>query len=97
MLEWSKPTIVALVRVLEHLKTEYKLFSGSSPPADGGVKKSSETRAVWLKAWNEFPPVDLKFRLADINAFLYSLVPGIVCSISKVSRSKVILTYFFLL
>ena len=81
MLEWSQPTTVALVRAIHHIKCEYKLFSSSSEAADSSGEKRdiSEKRTTWQSSLlKELPPVDLKFRLTDINAFLYSLVPGTV-------------------
>lgn len=80
MLEWSQPTTVALVRAIHHIECEYKLLSSSSEAADssGGEKRdASEKRTTWQSSLlKELPPIDLKFRLTDINAFLYSLVPG---------------------
>ena len=86
MVEWSQPTVVALTRSVDHLMQEYKLFTSTpSAVSDGGREKvagvatgddgGSKDRAVKL-VWSDLPRVELKFRLTDINAFLYSLVPG---------------------
>ena len=80
MFEWSQPTTVTLVRAIHHMRREYKLFSSSSDAAaaDKGREKrdTSQERMTWQSSLKELPPVDLKFQMTDINAFLYSLVPG---------------------
>ena len=80
MLEWSQPTTVALVHTIQHLKREYKLFGSLS---EGGgssreERKVGEKNTHWQfsQLLRELPPVDVDFRLTDINAFLYGLVPG---------------------
>ena len=77
ILEWSQPTTVALVRAIHHIKCEYKLFSSSSDAKSGEKRDISEEKSSpWQSLLKELPPVDLKFRMTDINGFLYSLVPG---------------------
>ena len=77
MLEWSQPTVAALTRVVQHLRSEYKILKMSPSKADdregegGGQNKSDLVEFI-----KNLPAVDVKFRLADINGFLYSLVPG---------------------
>lgn len=75
MVEWSQPTVVAIARVIHHLKCEYKLFttSPSSSAAGIGSKEGEEGTSL---SWKDLPPVDLKFQLSDLNAFLYGLTPG---------------------
>ena len=74
MLEWSQPTVVAVARAVHHLKCEYKMFSLSAEAASD--ERGTEEKGLPQLSWKDLPPVDVKFRLADINAFLYSLVPG---------------------
>ena len=76
MFEWSQPTTVALVKAMDHLRSEYKLFGSSGEVADSGGEKREVSEKGKSSLLNELPLVDLKFRLTDINAFLYSLVPG---------------------
>lgn len=75
MLEWSQPAVVAVARVIHHLKCEYKVLTSisSSAQTESGHKRDTGERST---LWRELPPIDLKFRLTDVNAFLYSLVPG---------------------
>ena len=79
MAEWSQPTLVACVRALEHLKTQYGLFghhgNKETESSDkGGVTDSEVTkRESWIK---KLPRVDLELTLTDINVFLYALTPG---------------------
>ena len=80
MFEWSQPTTVALVRAIHHMRCDYKLFrsSNEAAAADSGREKgdTSQEGVTWQSSLKELPLIDLKFRLTDINAFLYSLVPG---------------------
>ena len=76
MFEWSQPTTVALAKAMDHLRSEYKPFSSSGEVADSGGEKREVSEKGKSSLLNELPLVDLKFRLMDINAFLYSLVPG---------------------
>ena len=77
MLEWSQPTVAALTRVVQHLRSEYKIFKTSPSKVDnekgggGGLNRSD-----LVEFMKKLPTVDVKFRLTDINGFLYSLVPG---------------------
>ena len=43
MLEWSRPTEVALMRTLQHLKQHYGLFGGGTTPAVVTAARSDET------------------------------------------------------
>ena len=75
ILEWSQPTVVAVARALHHLKCEYKVLTSISSfvEAESGHKRGTRKEAI---LWKELPPIDLKFRLTDMNIFLYNLVPG---------------------
>ncbi len=70
MLEWSQPTVVAMVRVLEHLKTNYGVFKREGRSEGGGRDKKSTERM------SKLPQIDLELQLTDINLFLYALTPG---------------------
>lgn len=78
MLEWSQPTVVAVARALHHLKCEYKVLTSisSSVEAESGHERGARKTDM---LWKELPPIDLKFRLTDVNVFLYNLVPGNSC------------------
>ncbi len=70
MLEWSQPTVVAMVRVFEHLKTNYGMFKHEGRNEGGGRDKKSTERM------SNLPQIDLELQLTDINLFLYALTPG---------------------
>ncbi len=64
MVEWSEPMVIAIVRVLDHLKTDYGIFDNVR-----GDRKNKK----WM---NSLPSVDLELQFTDINVFLYALTPG---------------------
>ena len=74
MLEWSQPSVATLARVIQHLRSEYKVLKTSQSTGDGGGAGGERTSL--LEILKVLPTVDVKFRLTDINAFLYSLTPG---------------------
>ena len=74
MLEWSQPSVATLARVMQHLRSEYKVLKTLQSTGDGG--EAGGGRTSLLETLKVLPTVDVKFRLTDINAFLYSLTPG---------------------
>ncbi len=90
MLEWSQPTVVATVRVLEHLNTNYGMFKREGRSGGGGQdKKSTE----WI---SKLPRIDLELQLTDINLFLYALTPGnltMACTVATVTIGRTPLSF----
>ena len=86
MLEWSKPLVVTVTKTLHHLRSQYKLFADSS----GGGLASTQKGGVVSPQKDGTPPVrrlsfalpslevslDMNFKLANTNVFVYGLAPG---------------------
>lgn len=87
MLEWSKPTVVALAKVMEHCQKEHaELFcklpvssSASSLSTSSSFFSTSSSEGEGSQNEREglpLPVMCLQFQLIDVNMFLYGLTPG---------------------
>ena len=96
MLEWSKPTVVTVIKALAHLKQEYQLLggahglTGSCLAETGAVLGAEEEKKQEISKDGQDDSnvvggetgfqVEVKVQFTAVNAFVYGLTPGVCLS-----------------